>query len=55
MMGLELTRLDDMLMAVVAMCAMAVAMNSYEIERGSAARWSVYMHAGDANRAYRNL
>jgi hypothetical protein len=63
MMGLDLTRLDDMLAAVVAMCAMAMAMNTHEIERigaNDASRavylhWSVYMHAGDASRAYRNL
>jgi hypothetical protein len=40
MMGLDLTCLDDMLMAVVVMCAMALAMNIVEIQRSSAARWS---------------
>jgi hypothetical protein len=55
MLGLNLTRLDVKLDAVVAMCAMAVALNSIEAKAGRPTAWGVYMSQGDAHRAYRNL
>jgi hypothetical protein len=56
-MRLELVKLDQKLQGLVAMCAMATALNEKAIaeERESGAVWGVYMHQGDVNRAYRNF
>jgi hypothetical protein len=52
---LELCRLDDILVNIVAMCAMAVAWNKLEVSAGRPAIYGVYMTEGDVEKAYRNL
>jgi hypothetical protein len=51
---LELCRLDDILVNVVAMCAMAVAWNKHEVHAGRPTIFGAYMNKGDVEKAYRN-
>jgi hypothetical protein len=52
---LELCRLDDILNNIVAICVMCVAWNRAETRAGRPGAFGVYLTAGDASRAYRNL
>jgi hypothetical protein len=58
---IQLTKLDDAGKHIVAMCAMAAAMNELEVAKLGGAEvplellWHVFMAEGDVKRAYRNL